>query len=137
MDQALYDLLLASFDRVLSDEEHKTLNEGLATSKELREEKEWLQRMRVLITEQSYEFAPFFAGRVMHKIEALSQKHIERGLSQWLLQMFPKVAVSGIAIIVLLIASSYFMEGSFSLDTLLGVSEVVAEDAEYYLIENF
>ena len=134
MDQALYNLLLASFDRALSDEEQLALNQGLETSAELRKEQAKLQKIRDLVSEQSPEFEPFFAGRVLHKIEALEK---ERGIANWMTRMFPKVAVSGIAVIVLLIASTYFMEGSFSLDTLLGIAEVATEDADYYLIENF
>lgn len=138
MDQALYNLLLASFDRALSDEEQVALNRGLETSAELREEQAKLQKIRNLVSEQTAtKFEPFFAGRVLHKIEALENKQKERGIANWLTRMFPKVAVSGIAVIVLLVASTYFMEGSFSLDTLLGIAEVATEDADYYLIENF
>ena len=137
MDQALYNLLLASFDRSLSDEEQVALNQGLESSAQLRDAQAELQNMRALIGEQSYEFKPFFAGRVLHKIDALENRIKERGLSNWLARIFPKVALSGVAVILLLIASTYFMEGSFSLDTLLGISEVATEDADYYLIENF
>lgn len=137
MDQALYNLLVASFDRDLSDKEQAALNQGLETSEELRKEQAALQNIRKLTASHSPEFAPFFSGRVMHKIESLQKHPKEQVLTKWLSKMFPKVAVSGVAIILLFLASTYFMEGSFSLDTLLGISEVAAEDADYFLIENF
>ncbi len=137
MDQALYNLLVASFDRDLSDEEQAALNQGLETSEELRKEQVVLQQMREITAAHSPEFAPFFSGRVMHKIEALHQPTKEPVLAKWLTKMFPKVALSGVAVILLVLVSTYFVEGSFSLDTLLGISEVAAEDADYFLIENF
>ena len=133
----LQDLLVASFDRELTEQEQATLEQGLANFTELQAEKANLESIREMVGEQSYAFKPFFASRVMHKIENLKQRSRERGLSVWMLRMFPKVAVSGLAIIIVLMASTYVMEGSFSLDTLLGISEVAAEDADYYLIENF
>ncbi|EAY29268.1 hypothetical protein [Microscilla marina] len=137
MDQTLYNLLVASFDRDLSDEEQTALNQGLERSEDLRREKIALQNLRKLTAAQSPEFAPFFAGRVMHKIDTLQTQPKEPALAKWLTKMFPKVALSGMAVIVLLIINTYFMEGSFSLDTLLGISEVAAEDADYFLMENF
>ncbi|OJJ20787.1 hypothetical protein BKI52_09390 [marine bacterium AO1-C] len=135
--QNAYELLLASFDRELTSDEQASLEQGLADFAELRAEKTDLENLRTLVGDQSYAFKPFFSGRVMHKIENLKQRSREKGLSSWMVRIFPKVAASGLAIIVLLMASTYLMEGSFSLDTLLGISEVAAEDADYYLIENF
>lgn len=137
MNKALYDLLLASFDRALSDEEQSALEEGLANSEELRIEKANLEKLRGLVAGQKHEFKPFFAGRVMNKIEAMTETAKEKGLSRWMMRMFPKVAISGLAVIVLFIAGTYLMEGSFSLETLWGISDVAAEDADYYLIDNF
>ena len=120
--QRAYALLLASFDRKLTSKEQATLDQGLTDFTGLQAEKTDLEQLRAMVGEQTYAFKPFFAGRVMHKIEV---------------RIFPKVAMSGLAIIILLLASTYLIEGSFSLDTLLGISEVATEDADYYLIENF
>ncbi|HAS41890.1 MAG TPA: hypothetical protein DCS93_15525 [Microscillaceae bacterium] len=135
--QGAYELLLASFDRELTEAETAMLEQGLADFAELRAEKADLEKLRTLVGEQTHAFKPFFAGRVMHKIENLQQRSKEKGLTGWMVRIFPKVAVSGLAVIILLMASTYLVEGSFSLDTLLGISEVAAEDADYYLIENF
>lgn len=134
--QRAYALLLASFDRELTSKEQATLDQGLTDFTELQTEKNDLEQLRAMVGEQTYAFKPFFAGRVMHKIERLQHSR-EKGLSGWMVRIFPKVAMSGLAIIILLLASTYLIEGSFSLDTLLGISEVATEDADYYLIENF
>ncbi len=134
--QRAYALLLASFDRKLTSKEQATLDQGLTDFTGLQAEKTDLEQLRAMVGEQTYAFKPFFAGRVMHKIEHLQHSR-EKGLSGWMVRIFPKVAMSGLAIIILLLASTYLIEGSFSLDTLLGISEVATEDADYYLIENF
>jgi len=132
-----YELLLDSFDRELAEDEKVLLEQGLADFAELRAEKADLEKLRTLVGQQTHQFKPFFAGRVMHKIESLQQRSKEKGVTGWMVRIFPKVAVSGLAVIILLMTSTYLVEGSFSLDTLLGISEVAAEDADYYLIENF
>ena len=71
----------------------------------------------------SYDFQPGFTRRVLDRIfsaEVIISRQME--FSRYLNLAFSRIALTGVAAIMLLLLSIYFMEGSFSLNSLLGLS---------------
>jgi hypothetical protein len=136
-NKKMFDLLIKSFDEQLSPDETKQLEEALSESDDLRKEKEHLLKLRRVLSSQQYEFKPFFETRVMNRILKLkSGKVFELDFTKNLSTVFKRVAISGIAAIIILLITFYISEGSFSLDTLTGV-ETFSDDSliSYLLLE--
>jgi hypothetical protein len=108
------EILLKSYDEVLSENEKRELSQALETSETLRREKEILDRVNQDLSEWEAGFAPGFAERVLLRIA---------GETPFVFQsVFRAVALSGVAAIVLILLSVYFMDGSLNLDSLLGIN---------------
>jgi len=138
MDKKMLKLLVRSLDDDLSKEEKKQLEIAIEKSENLRKEKEKLLKLKALVEKQEYKFKPFFAGRVMNKIEQQKDKKVIfpdflNGFSV----AFKRVVLSGAAAILLLIFSIYFSEGSFSFNSLLGVDSLSNENLVTYLLFDF
>lgn len=99
-------LLYRSLDSDLDDKDRKKLDAALEESEGLRNERERLLAQRYAVTESaSHSFGPFFAERVMRRIEGLDQK--KNGLEAFyesFMTAFRKVAIVSAVVLVLLIS---------------------------------
>ncbi len=107
-------LLLRSYDDRLTAEEKHRLDDALKVSVELQQEKAALDRLRQEIGNWEPGFAPGFANRVM--------RHLTGEESLVFQSVFRAVALSGMAAILLVLLTVYFMDGSLNLDSLLGIN---------------
>lgn len=74
MSETIHALLLRSFDAELTTDEQSRLDEALADSESLKLEQEQLKIMRDAIGRgASRSFRPFFAERVMNRIQTIQQ----------------------------------------------------------------
>ena len=105
MNKKMRDLLLRSFDKDLSPEEHHILREAMAKSQTLREEQKETKRIRRIIRENSQaRFQPFFTERVMGRISELESSNMDEPFFDMLLSFFKPVAVAVTICIVLLLS---------------------------------
>lgn len=122
------DLLIRSINEKLTAEEDKKLQDALKKSAELRDEKAKLIKVKELISSRSHKFSDGFHSRVM---QAVSEEKKGRVLSvnfgRNLTSMFNRVAVAGVAVIILLVISLYLSQGSLDVNTITGV-EPVSQD---------
>ena len=107
-------LLLRSYDDRLTAEEKHRLDDALKASAELRREKEELDRLRQEIGDWEAGFAPGFADRVMLRLAEEVPFVFQ--------SVFRAVALSGVAAIMLVLLTVYFMDGSLNIDSLLGIN---------------
>jgi len=107
-------LLLRSLDMPLNEEEKRKLQDGLMQSKALRKEKEDLDNMRTKIAAFDTDFSAGFTERLMQRVAS------ERGFT--FLAIFRAVALSGVAAIILVLLTIYFVDGSLNLNSLLGIN---------------
>jgi len=76
----------------------------------------------------SYDFSEGFAGRVLNKIfsaDVVVAKQIE--LSRYLNLAFSRIAITGVAAIVMLLISIFLMEGDLSFNSIIGISDSQTE----------
>jgi len=85
----------------------------------------------------NYDFSRDFTDKVIDKVFSVSLK-INRQVEffRYMNLTFYRVALTGIAAIVLLIISLYMAEGSFSLNTMLGLGDNSDESFLYLLTGN-
>lgn len=136
-DQHFFDLLMRSLDGDLDDKDRVMLEKALSQSEELRKEKEKLIRLRELVGSGDYQFKYGFTDRVMNRVTTSKNgKSIEFIFTRDLNRIFRRVAITGVAAIILLLLSIYLTTGSVSLDSLSG-AESYSEDnvISYLLIE--
>ncbi|QQS30645.1 MAG: hypothetical protein IPM47_06860 [Sphingobacteriales bacterium] len=133
----LYHLLLRSLEEDLTLEEQQILNTALQEHEALKKEQQRLISNRNLLAGQVFEFSDGFEDRVMTavgQIEAAKGK--ARPFDSSLAVAFRRVAVSGVAAILLLLALTYYHHQSLSVNALTGLSNLEAEDLNlYYSIE--
>ncbi len=129
----ILDLLLRSLDTELSRTETERLEQALQESEVLREEKNRLLAMREQLGAWSASDDPSFADRVMVKLG----KKAEEDLSAVIIRLFPRVAAACVLILAVALGTIYVTEGSLMLDTIIGVNEVVLEDAVLLVEDGF
>ena len=133
------ELLYASFDRDLSPDEKKLLEEYLKDPA-LKAEEEELREMRGLLNETSWHFDEGFSSRVMQRLrdEKEQTKVVEMDNSGQFFSLFRKIAVASIAAIAILIISIYMTSGSLNKETVLGVDNFSEDNlVSYLLYEDF
>ena len=133
------ELLYASFDRELSEDEKKLLEEYLKDPA-LKAEAEELREMRDLLGETSWYFDEGFSSRVMHRIheEKEQAKVVEMENTGQFFHLFRKIAVASIAAIVILLISLFMTNGSLDKETVLGVDNYSEDNlVSYLLFEDF
>lgn len=134
-NQQLFNLLMRSLDSDLNDKEWALLEKALSESKELEKERDKLIRIRELIGSVDYQFKHGFADRVMNRLKQLKNgKSIEFSFVRDLNRIFTRVAITGIAAILLLLFSIYFTTGSVSLDSLSGTESYSEDNVISYLL---
>ncbi len=117
------EILLKSFDAELTPQERELLDEALQHSEELRKEKQEIEQMRTFFSGQDTSFESGFADRVMERLETPA-KTIE------MYSIFKRVAITGIAAIIALLIAIYFIDGSLTLNAVLGISGYSADGAD-------
>ena len=121
------EILLKSFDEELTPQEQKLLDEALQNSEALRQEKLEFEQMRKMLGSQESSFKSGFADRVMERLEeepATPSKTVE------MFSIFKRVAIVGIAAIIALLITIYYIDGSLTLDAVLGISGYSPDGAE-------
>lgn len=127
MNKAIHTLLLRSLEEELSPEEKLRLEQALAQSEGLRKEKEELLAMRSILSSQEFRFAPFFAAKVMNRLDAETQKTVE----SWFTQVsfaYQRIGVPALAVLVFLLLFTFLTEQSMSIDVLTGTSDLTVDD---------
>lgn len=130
MDKKILRLLYRSFDDKLNESETQQLKEALRQSEELRREKERILAQRHAISEsQKPSFEPFFAERVMNRVESLSEK--TNGLEAFyetLLVIFRRFALVGAAVLIILLLVNLRTGDALSADEIFITSDVTIEE---------
>jgi hypothetical protein len=129
MDKKILRLLYRSFDDELNQEEKEQLDRALRGSEELRKEKERvLAQRQALAASSASSFKPFFAERVMGRIESLGiKKNGFESFYEMLLLMFRRFAIIGAAILLLLLIYNLQTGDILSTDDILYASDFTFE----------
>ena len=130
MRKKIQELLYLSFDGRLSEEEQRRLEDALASSPRLREEKARIESLRQRIGQQAARsFRPFFAERVMRRISSLGEiKNGTQLFFESLQLVFRRVALVGATAILLLLAFNFVKNGDVSVAGALGMSQETLVD---------
>ena len=130
MNKKILKLLYHSFDSKLTKEEQEKLDEALADSRALREEKERIISLRDNISSISVKsFGPFFAERVTQRVKTLdnAQQNLY-AFFESLRYLFRRVAIVGAIVAFVLISHNLWVSKDISLAAVFGAPEVSAEE---------
>ena len=128
MDKRIRRLLYRSFEGSLMPEEQRRLEDSLAKSKSLREEKQRLEAIRHSVTSStSHTFEPFFAERVMRRIE--QKKSQQEPFFDALLAVFRPVFVGAVVMVIGLVSYNMIRKDRISLAAAFAEPEVTLEEA--------
>ena len=126
------DLLLKSFDALLSDDEKKRLQTALDNSAELRREKEYIIQMRdELKSAAASSFAPGFDDQVMWKIN----EETETEFASNLFHIFRPVAVAVMLLIIITAAFNMWNSDQISLEGIMALTDISPTDAFNPLVD--
>jgi len=130
MDEKMKILLYRSFDENLNPEENKLLDQALASSDELKQEKEQIITLRGNIKEgRATSFKSFFAERVLNKIQASINSQEEDTFFDSLFVLFRPVAIAAALLIIIVASYNVASTGLISLEGALGMPEVTLDEA--------
>lgn len=131
MNKKILKLLYRSFDDDLDEKEQKQLEEALENSEELRKEKEQIEAQRQAISDSAVKsFKPFFAERVMSRIQAIGEEeNTLEAFYETLKTVFWRFAIAGAVIMIALISINLLIGESLSTDEAFYVSELTFEEA--------
>ncbi|MCK4630206.1 MAG: hypothetical protein KAT40_02115 [Bacteroidales bacterium] len=125
INQEMFDLLIRSMNDQLTADEDKQLQQALKESSELREEKIKLNKVGKLLSSRNYSFSDGFRNRVMQAVsDEKKGKVISIDFTRTFTSMFNRIAVAGVAAIVLLVISLYISHGSLNVNTFTGVDPI-------------
>lgn len=130
MNKETLKLLVRSLDEKLSETEEKILSDALKDSEELRLEKQRLLELRRDISAAAVDgFEPFFAEKVMNRIESVKKSntavnHIDR----LFYFVFRKFAIIGATAVLLFVVYNFIQTGQISLSALFGIPEITYEE---------
>jgi len=135
IEKELYELLVRSFDEELNSDEKRKLEKALASSNELRSEKKKIQTMRKIIASKQYSFNHGFKNRVMARIEEEKRPLILKSdFNRTLFSVFKRVALTGVAAIIILLLSIYLSDDSFSFNSFTGGDPYSDDNLVSYLL---
>lgn len=101
MKEKMYNLLLKSFDTKLSNKKQNQLEQALLLSESLRSEKMQLEQIRQACLESpETHFRPFFAERVLSKINSEKRREIFDPFFESLKKGFKPLAITSIVLII-------------------------------------
>ncbi len=125
INQEMFDLLIRSMNDQLTADEDKQLQQAFKESSELREEKIKLNKVGKLLSSRNYSFSDGFRNRVMQAVsDEKKGKVISIDFTRTFTSMFNRIAVAGVAAIVLLVISLYISHGSLNVNTFTGVDPI-------------
>ena len=131
----IHNLLIRSLDEELVPSEMERLERLLSESFELREEKRKLLEMRGLISSKQYSFSDNFQAKVMDRITEENEPLIlQPEFNRSLFTVFKRVALTGVAAILILFLSIYLSNDSFTLETLTGGDSYSDDNLVSYLL---
>ena len=119
------DLLIHSLDNELTPAEAKQLEEALANSPELRQEKERLLEIRAMFGAAKMEQDHTFVNKVMMRINQAKKP----SFNNVIVNLFPKVAAACVLLFLVTLIGIYITEGTLSTDAIMGIEEMSVEDA--------
>ncbi|MBK7871043.1 MAG: hypothetical protein IPJ74_10320 [Saprospiraceae bacterium] len=125
MDKSALELLISSLDQELAPKDQFRLEEALAASQELRQEREEFLRMRELVADLRVQRSNEFVDELMSKLP--QQK--ESGFWADIVFLSPKVAAACIIFVVVSLLGVYIMEGRLNSEIIIGVEQLTPEDA--------
>ncbi len=132
-----YYLLLRSFDEDLDADNAEKLRDALNSSEELRAEQERILAIRNMISSRKVSFKPGFRDRVLNRIsEEHHPQFIKPDFNQTFVNVFKKVALTGVAAIVILLLSIYYSSSRLGVDTIVGDPYSDESLVSYLLYEN-
>ncbi|MCP4631321.1 MAG: hypothetical protein GY855_00230 [candidate division Zixibacteria bacterium] len=139
MDKKIKKLLYLSFDSELTKTEKKLLENALAASEELRNEKNLIEKLReTTVSEQKDRFKPFFAERVMQRIESMESPEAEsEQFFASMLKLFKPIAVVGVTAVFILTAFNIYKGNDLSLSSVLGIYEESSNEFFETPLESF
>lgn len=123
---SLRNLLYRSFDDELNLHEQKALDEAMSQSEDLRKEKESIEVMRGILSEDQARFSDGFADRVVSKVEEQNNLFVVG-----LYNLFKRYALTGVAAIIIFLISIYFIDGSLDEDSIYGMTSYVPEEVDF------
>ncbi len=139
MNEKDLELLYRSFDDRLTREEREPLDRALASSEELRAEKERITAVRNSIASSSAaSFEPFFAERVMKRIRCLGRT--DNGADLFfasLYRMFRPLALAAAVAVIILISLNLRKSGDFSFSAVFAVHEESSDNLLKTPLESF
>lgn len=109
-----------SFNRELTNAEHHQLKTWLQADEALQAEAEKLRNLHLIVGQAALPFRPFFATRVISRLEKLQEETFSQGIAF----AFKRVALPLLAAAVILLLVALAGSNTFSLDTLLGVEQL-------------
>lgn len=128
-NKKILELLYRSFDRTLSEKQQKRLDEALKNSEELRQEKNRAIKLRKSASDiAKLSFNPFFAERVLSRIETVQSKNGLEAFYQSLKVVFRRVAVAGAVVMLVLLLYNFRIGDSLNSDEILYVSDITIEE---------
>ena len=131
----IHNLLVRSLDEELSSSEKEKLEVCLTESSELREEKMELLEMRNIISSTQYSFNTGFQAKVMDRIAEEKEPLILRPeFNRSLFTVFKRVALTGVAAIIILFLSIYLSDDSFSFRSITGGDNYSDDNLISYLL---
>jgi hypothetical protein len=131
MNNNILKLLYRSFDMDLSDKDRKRLDEALQGSDELRSERDWaLARRQALAKSRTQSFAPFFAERVMGKIEALGQTKTNgfELFYETFKAMFQRLAIASAVVLLFLVSYNLIKNDILPQEEIIFASDTAMEE---------
>ena len=111
-------LLYRSFDKSISRHEQANLDNGLRKYPSLLKEKDAVAALRTTLSEKKAAFSSSFEDSLMDRIRLSRMQNNIFTIKP----VFRTVALSGVAAIIIVLISVYFIDGSLSLDTLMGIN---------------
>ena len=128
-NKKILELLYRSFDRTLSEKQQKRLDEALKNSEELRREKNRAIKLRKSASDiAKLSFNPFFAERVLSRIETVQSKNGLEAFYQSLKVVFRRVAVVGAVVMLVLLLYNFQIGDSLNSDEILYISDATVEE---------
>jgi polyphosphate kinase len=123
-------LLYRSFDDNLTEKEQKQLTEALEKSEKLRQIKEEISALRQEISNSAAQsFKPFFAERVMSRINSLAkEEYAPEVFYKSLRSVFRPLAIACTLIMIVLLSYNLVKGKIISSDEIFYISETALEE---------
>lgn len=127
------DLLVRSLDQNLQPAEALELQDALEKSINLQQEKTHLLEIRGQLQGWQPPTSSHFAARVMRQIG----RQIEEDFGTIIVRLFPRVAAACVLVLGIALGTIYLTEGSLMMETIIGVNDVMPEDALMFVENGF